>query len=110
MKLWLRRQDGWGITILHSLSKPYEGGLPGYHSLRKPGREERGDVVKTIIREELKAKMDRGDDFVLLEALGEASYRRGHLPGAIRLQDTSAAAEVIPDEGAFVVAYCSNFN
>jgi hypothetical protein len=29
VKLWLRRQDGWGITILHSLSKPYEGGLPG---------------------------------------------------------------------------------
>ena len=36
-------------------------------------------LVKTLTREELKAKMDRGDDFVLLEALGEASYRRGHL-------------------------------
>jgi rhodanese-related sulfurtransferase len=66
--------------------------------------------VKTITREELRAKMDRGDDFVLLEVLGGASYRRGHLPGAIRVHDTSAAAEVIPDEGAFVVAYCSNFN
>ena len=66
--------------------------------------------MKTITREELKAKINRGDDFVLLEALGEASYRRGHLPGAIRLQDTSAAAEVIPDVDAFVVAYCSNFN
>ena len=54
--------------------------------------------MKTITREELKAKMDRGDDFVLLEALGEASYRRGHLPGAIRI------------ENALVVAYCSNFN
>jgi rhodanese-related sulfurtransferase len=66
--------------------------------------------VKTMTREELKAKIDRGDDFVLLEVLGEASYRRGHLPGAIRLQDTSAAVEVIPDVDAFVVAYCSNFN
>ena len=66
--------------------------------------------MKTITREELKGKMDRGEDFVLLEVLGEASYRRGHLPGAIRLQHTSTAAEVIPDEGAFVVAYCSNFN
>ena len=44
----------------------------------KKGGGER--LVKTITREELKAKMDRGDDFVLLEALGEASYRRGHLP------------------------------
>jgi hypothetical protein len=106
----VKEADGRGITIPHSLSKPYEGGLPGYHSVGKPGREKRGDVVKTITREELKAKMNRGDDFVLLEALGEASYRRGHLPGAIRLHDTSVAAEVIPDEGAFVVAYCSNFN
>jgi hypothetical protein len=29
--------------------------------------------LKTITREELKVKMDRGDDFVLLEALGETS-------------------------------------
>jgi hypothetical protein len=43
-------------------------------------------------------------------ALGEASYRRGHLPGAIRLQDTGAAAEVVPDQEAFVVAYCSDIN
>jgi hypothetical protein len=40
--------------------------------------------VKTITREELKVRMDRGDDFVLLEVLGEASCRRGQLPGAIR--------------------------
>jgi rhodanese-related sulfurtransferase len=66
--------------------------------------------VKTITREELKAKMNRGDDFVLLEALGEASYRRGHLPGAIRLQDTSSAAELIPDKSTFVAACCSDFN
>jgi rhodanese-related sulfurtransferase len=81
--------------------------LLGYHRIGKPSR---GRLVKTISREELKAKMDRGDDFVLLEVLGEASYSRGHLPGAIRLQDTGAAAEVVPDQEAFVVAYCSNFN
>jgi rhodanese-related sulfurtransferase len=66
--------------------------------------------VKTITREELKEKMDRGDDFVLLEVLGEASYHRGHLPGAIRLQDVSRAPELFPDKNTFVVAYCSNFN
>jgi len=66
--------------------------------------------LKTITREDLKAKMDRGDDFVLLEVLGEASYRRGHLPGAIRVQGADAAAGIIPDQTAFVVAYCSNFN
>jgi rhodanese-related sulfurtransferase len=66
--------------------------------------------LKTITREELKAKMDRGDDFVLLEVLGEESYRRGHLPGAIRLQDTSRAPEHLPDRSTFVVAYCSNYD
>jgi rhodanese-related sulfurtransferase len=66
--------------------------------------------LKTISREELKEKMDRGDDFVLLEALGEKSYRRAHLPGAIRFQDTSRAPELLPDRSAEIVAYCSNFN
>ena len=66
--------------------------------------------MKTITREELKAKMDRGDDFVLLEVLGEPSYRRAHLPGAIRFQDTDRAAEFMPDKSATIVAYCSNFN
>jgi hypothetical protein len=65
--------------------------------------------LKTITREELKAKMDHGDDFVLLEVLGEASYRRGHLPGAIRFQDTGLAPELLPDRSTFVVAYCSSF-
>jgi len=66
--------------------------------------------MKTITREELKEKMDRGDDFVLLEVLGEASYERAHLPGAIRFQDTNRAAEFLPDKSAQIVAYCSNFN
>lgn len=63
--------------------------------------------MKTITREELKAKIDGGDDFVLLEVLGEASYQRAHLPGAIRLQDASLAPELFPDKSTFVVAYCS---
>ena len=66
--------------------------------------------LKTITREELKEKMDRGDDFVLLEALSEDSYRRAHLPGAIRFEDTALAPELIPDRSVEIVAYCSNFN
>ena len=66
--------------------------------------------VRTITREDLKAKIDRGEDLVLLEVLGEGSYRQGHLPGAIRAQDQGAAMEVVPDKSAFVVAYCSNYN
>ena len=66
--------------------------------------------MKTITREELKEKMNRGDDFVLLEVLGEESYRQAHLPGALRLQDTSLAPDLLPDRSAEIVAYCSNFN
>lgn len=66
--------------------------------------------MKTISREDLKEKIDRGDDFVLLEALSEASYGRAHLPGAIRFQNMDSIPEVLPDKSTEVVAYCSNFN
>lgn len=66
--------------------------------------------VPAITREELKEKIEGGDDFVLLEVMGEGSYQQGHLPGAIRAGDQNAAMEAIPDKNAFVVAYCSNYN
>ena len=66
--------------------------------------------MKTISREDLKAKIDRGDDFVLLEVLSEQSYARGHLPGAIRFQGRETVPTLLPDKTAEVVAYCSNFN
>ena len=68
------------------------------------------DDVKTITREELKEKMDRADDFILLEVLSEDSYRRGHLPDAIRFQDMDRVQELVPEKSAQIVAYCSNFN
>ena len=67
------------------------------------------EQINTISREALREKIESGEDFVLLEVLGEASYNRGHLPGAIRFQDLSLAEEVIPDRDTEVVAYCSNF-
>ena len=66
--------------------------------------------MKTISREELKEKIERGDDFVLLEVLSEASYSRAHLPGAIRFQDMDLIPDLLPDKTTEVVAYCSNFN
>jgi len=66
--------------------------------------------VKTIGREDLKEKIDRGDDFVLLEALSEASYDRAHLPGAIRFQSRAMIPNLLPDKTTEVVAYCSNYH
>jgi rhodanese-related sulfurtransferase len=66
--------------------------------------------VKTVEREELKEKIDRGDDFVLLEVLSEGSYNQAHLPGAIRFQGMDMIPDLLPDKATEVVAYCSNFH
>lgn len=61
-----------------------------------------------ITREELKSKVDGNEDFTLLEILGENAYRKGHLPGAIRMQDLDLIPELLPDKSAEVVTYCSS--
>ncbi len=66
--------------------------------------------MKTIDREELKAKIDRGDDFLLLEVLGEASYTREHLPGAVRYEGLDQVEGLVRERSTEIVAYCSNFN
>ena len=66
--------------------------------------------MKTIGRADLKAKIDRGDDFVLLEVLSEQSYARGHLPGAVRFPGKTEIPDLLPDKSTQVIAYCSNFN
>ncbi len=64
--------------------------------------------MKTISREGLKQKIYRGDDFVLLGVLSEASYNQAHLPTAIRFQDSGLLPDIVPDKTTEVVAYCSN--
>jgi hypothetical protein len=41
--------------------------------------------VEHITRDELKAKMDWGEDFVLVDTMPKIYYRHSHLPGAINL-------------------------
>ncbi len=66
--------------------------------------------MEDISREELKEKMDRGDDFVLVETLDEEHYELTHLPGAINLPpgEIHRAEEQIPDKRAEVVVYCAS--
>ena len=64
--------------------------------------------MKTMDREALKEKMDRGDDFLLLEVLGEASFNREHLPGAVRYEGRDQVEALAPDRSAEIVAYCSS--
>jgi rhodanese-related sulfurtransferase len=65
------------------------------------------EPVRTIGREELKAKLDRGDSFKLIMALNRWAYDSKHIPGSLHF-DTPAElyAAVQPDDE--VVVYCSN--
>jgi rhodanese-related sulfurtransferase len=62
-----------------------------------------------ISREELRLKIERGDNFSLFEVLPEPYYRKQHLPGALHMppNDVAATAEhLVPDKHADVVLYC----
>lgn len=68
-------------------------------------------MVQTISREDLKAKIDRRDHFLLVETLPETAYHHAHLPGAINLppsQVQDLAAKLLPDKDADIVVYCAN--
>ena len=67
-------------------------------------------MAAEITREELEAKMERGDEFALVEALSRAHYESSHLPGAINLpyEFIEEAAEVLADKEAEIVVYCMN--
>jgi rhodanese-related sulfurtransferase len=67
-------------------------------------------MTPNITRDKLRAKLDRGDDFVLVEALSQEHYRSSHLPGAINLpyEFVDEAERVLPDKKAEIVVYCMN--
>lgn len=68
-------------------------------------------AVRNISREELKGKLDRGEELVLVETLGPAYYEDAHLPGALNIPHTEVeelAPRLLPDKKAQVVVYCSN--
>lgn len=68
-------------------------------------------MATKISREELKAKLDQGEDVVLVEALPLRYYEEVHLPGAINIphnQVDELAPELLSDKSAEIVVYCSN--
>jgi rhodanese-related sulfurtransferase len=68
-------------------------------------------IVKTISREELKDKIDRGESFTLIETLQPVAYQHEHLPGAVNLPPDRVrelAPNLLPDKGAEIIVYCSS--
>jgi len=68
-------------------------------------------MARTISRDELKQKIDRQDDFLLVETLPATAYHHNHLPGAINLPPESVtllASQILPDKNAEIVVYCAS--
>ena len=80
------------------------------HSPRflKMAEAARGQVRETDIYE-VKERMDRGDEFNLIDVREESEWAEGHLPGARHLGKGIIERDIevaIPDIGAEIVVYC----
>ena len=62
--------------------------------------------MELISREELKSKLDRGDDFKLFMVLGEWAFRLKHIPGSLNVSSPEQAEGVLFPEDEIVI-YCS---
>ncbi|MDQ3777391.1 MAG: rhodanese-like domain-containing protein [Actinomycetota bacterium] len=68
-------------------------------------------TVVEVSREELWQKIERGDEFVLVDALPPMSYAHSHLPGAINLPPEwidERGPRRIPDPQTEIVTYCAS--
>jgi len=68
-------------------------------------------MSKVITLQELRAKLDGGEELVLVEALGPQYYEAAHLPGAINVPHTEVEAlapALLPDRDAQIIVYCSD--
>ena len=63
--------------------------------------------MQMISRDDLKKKLDRGDDFKLVMILGEWQFNAMHIPGSIQVDSEEKGAELlVPTDD--IVVYCSN--
>jgi rhodanese-related sulfurtransferase len=64
-----------------------------------------------ITRDQLRQKIEAGDELVLIDALAPMSYAHSHLPGAINLPPDwvdERGPRRIPNLDAEIVVYCSS--
>ena len=58
-----------------------------------------------ISRDELKEKLDRGDQFILMMVMGSWAFEAQHIPGSINLSSPMEARHI--DRDAEIVVYCT---
>ena len=69
-------------------------------------KEHHIDIV-TISLDELKTKLDRGDDFKLVMTLHQWAFDAAHIPGSISVTSPGEAAEHLTPSDEIIV-YCSD--
>ncbi len=65
--------------------------------------------MNLISRDDLKAKLDAGDNFKLVMTLSEWAFRAKHIPGSILVDNPTLAAKLL-DPADDIVIYCSDEN
>jgi rhodanese-related sulfurtransferase len=68
-------------------------------------------TLPEIACDEMKRKLDDGEEFVLVDALAPMSFAHSHLPGAINLPPDwvgERAPRRIPDLDTEIIVYCTN--
>jgi molybdopterin/thiamine biosynthesis adenylyltransferase/rhodanese-related sulfurtransferase len=66
--------------------------------------------VRTVSLEEIKRRLENGNDLVLVDVREGDEYRAGYIPGAIHLPRGYLEIQVeqkVPDKNAHVVVYCA---
>jgi len=65
--------------------------------------------IRETTTEDVKAKLDRGEKFVLIDVREESEYAADHLPGAIHLGKGVIERDVearVPEQNTPMVLYC----
>src|SRR5262245_55173906 len=65
--------------------------------------------VKETTVDAIKARLDRGDKFILIDVREESEYAKDHIPGAKHLGKGVIERDIetaVPDTGADIVLYC----
>ena len=65
--------------------------------------------IREVTVDDIKAKLDRGEKFHLVDVREESEYAKDHLPGAVHLGKGVLERDVekaIPDTAAPIVLYC----
>jgi len=65
----------------------------------------------TISTKDLKGKLDRKESIKVVETLAPERYREAHIPGALNIPPDKIkelAPQVLPNQNAEIVTYCTN--